>query len=138
MTWNIQPALYLSLTLYTVYGVYFSLFNFLQAPFLWILFYSSPLESLTKYLPRALSCYASASPGCFCPVVICLLIFSQLPSQMQELFVCEQKQPPPVYCFCWVASSASGTTASSWLREAGHQFTQHHLFCTYILSCSPS
>lgn len=85
-TWNIQPALYLSLTLYTVSGVYFSIFDFLQAPFLWILFYSSPLKSLTKYLPCA-----SASPSCFCPI---LLIFSHSHSQLQELSVCEQKQPP--------------------------------------------
>lgn len=62
---------------------------------------------------------------------------SSLPSCRSYLSV-SRSSPPPVYCFCWVAPSASGTTASSWLPEAGHQFTQHHLFCTYILSCSPS
>lgn len=94
MTWNIQPALYLSLTLYIMCDIYFNMFNFLQAPFLWILFDSSPLKSFTKYLPCALSCFASASPSSFSPVVMCLPIFSQLLSQLQELSFYEQKQPP--------------------------------------------
>lgn len=83
------------------------MFHFLQALFLWILFYSYPLKSLTKYLPCALSCYGFASPSCFCPAVVCLPILSQLHSQLQELSACEHKQPPTVCCFCWVAPSAS-------------------------------
>lgn len=37
--------------------------------------------------------FSSASPSCFCPVM-CLPIFSRLPSQLQELPVYKQKQTP--------------------------------------------
>lgn len=40
-----------------------------------------------------LLCFSPASLSCFWPVVVCLPILSWLPSQLQELSVCEQKQP---------------------------------------------
>lgn len=54
--------------------------------FSWILFHSSPhyLKSLSKYLPHApfLLRFSSVSLGCFCSVVLCVPMFSQLAPQL--------------------------------------------------------
>lgn len=107
------------------------MFNFLQTPFLWILplkalpnIYHVPFLAVPLLLQAVSSLLSCVSPSSPSSILSCSSYLSVAAS--------------PVCCSCWVTPFAPGTTASSWLSEAGLQFIQHHLFCSFGSSLSPS
>lgn len=111
-----------------------------KASFLRILFHSSPhyLKNQSKYLPHALSC----STSLLLLQALSALLSRVSPSSSRSLLSCRSylwaEPATSVGCFFCAASPVPCTAFFSWLSVAGHQFTQYHLFCTYLISSFPS